>query len=98
MEHIKITLPEVSNLASQIRLINEEMYDVLVNAEKLMEELNGVWISDGASTIFMRFKNFTRRFTEEKETIETYARFLDHTVSSYDSLETTIEANASSFN
>lgn len=98
MEHIKITLAEVANLASQIRLLNEQMQTVLNQAEKEMDQLNGIWISDGASAILMRFKTFTSRFIEEKEAIETYARFLDHTVSSYDSLESTIEANASAFN
>ena len=38
---------------------------------------------------------FSRRFEEQKEVIESYADFLDMTVLSYETLETTIQSNAS---
>lgn len=98
MEHIKITLGEVSNLANQIRLINTNLDDVLQYVKRLMNDLNGVWSSDGANAIQNRFLQFSSRFDEESKTIEGYARFLDYTVSSYDNLESTIEANAQTFN
>lgn len=97
MDQIKITLNEVSNLASQIRLINANLDDVLDYAKRLMQDLNVVWNSDGATAIMNRFLQFSNRFNEESETIESYARFLDYTVSSYDSLESTIESNAQTF-
>ncbi len=97
MDQIKITLNEVSNLASQIRLINANLDDVLDYTKRLMQDLNVVWNSDGATAIMNRFLQFSNRFNEESETIESYARFLDYTVSSYDSLESTIESNAQTF-
>ncbi len=97
MDQIKISLGEVSNLAAQIRLINTNLDDVLNYVKQLMNELNSVWNSDGATAITNRFMQFSLRFEKESETIENYARFLDYTVASYDSLESTITSNASTF-
>ena len=96
-DQISITLPEVTNVASQIRVINANLDEVLGFVNKQMNELNSVWLSEGAETIISRFQKFAGRFLDESETIEEYAKFLDYTVSSYDSLESTITANAASF-
>ncbi len=97
MEQIKISLPEVSNTASQIRTCNTNLDSTLSYVYRTMQELDSIWQSDGEETLLSRFQNFARRFVDESETIESYARFLDHTVASYDSLESTIVANAGSF-
>ena len=97
MDNIKISLAEVSNSASQIRLINTNLDDTLNYIKQMMNQLNAVWNSDDATAITNRFMQFSRRFEEESLTIEEYARFLDLTVSSYDNLESTIQNNASSF-
>lgn len=97
MEHIKITLPEVTNLSSQIRLINSNLDDVLEYVKRTMNDLDCIWNSDGSSMIKQRFNQFSNRFTQESEVIESYAKFLDYTVASYDNLESTINSNASSF-
>ena len=97
MDEINIGLAEVSETASKIRLINENLDNTLNYVSKSMMELNNSWLSKGAETLMERFLNFSKRFIVESETIETYANFLDHTVSSYDSLESTITANASNF-
>lgn len=97
MEQIRISLDEVSEIASSIRLLNSNLDDVLAYVNRTMHELSSVWISEGAETLMNRFSSFASRFLKESETIENYARFLDYTVSSYGSLESTITANASSF-
>ena len=97
MDTISITLPEVRNTASQIRLINTNLDDTLAYVSKLMSDLNSVWVSEGAETLLSRFLQFSGRFSVESETIESYANFLDFTVSTYDSLESTITSNASYF-
>ena len=94
---IKITLPEVSNIASEIRNCNANLDASLSTVTKLMNELNSIWYSQGQETLLARFQKFSARFGEESEIIESYARFLDDTVSSYDSLESTIVANAANF-
>ena len=97
MEDIRITLPEVSNCASSIRNINAGMDDVLNGVSRMMSDLSSVWKGNAGETIVQRFNKFANRFLEESETIEEYAKFLDYTVSSYDSLESTITSNASNF-
>ena len=97
MDQLKISLPEVSNTASQIRTYNSNLDETLSYVSKLMNELNSIWLSDGEETLLSRFQKFAQKFINESEIIENYARFLDDTVSSYDSLESTIVANASNF-
>lgn len=97
MEEIRIQLAEVSELANEIRNINTELLDTLDGIKSIMRQLNAVWTSTGAETILDRFDRFALRFQEEYETIDNYARFLDRTVASYDSLESTITSNASNF-
>lgn len=97
MDEINIGLAEVSESSKNIKLINENLDDTLNYVSKSMNELNSVWLSKGAETLMERFLNFSKKFQIESETIDTYASFLDHTVSSYDSLESTITANASNF-
>ena len=97
MEEIRITLPELSDAASQIRNYNATLDDILTFVNKTMNELNSVWQSDGQDTLLSRFHKFSTKFIEESEVIESYAKFLDDTVNNYDSLESTIVANASNF-
>lgn len=97
MDEIKITLPEVSETAAQIRNYNSTLDDILAYVSKNMNELNSIWLSDGQETLLSRFQSFANRFIDESEVIESYAKFLDDTVSDYDSLESTIVANASNF-
>jgi len=96
-EDINISLNEVANSASAIRNLNTKLDESLSYAYRLMNELGSVWQSDGQDNLLTRFNNFANRFIDESETIESYAKFLDRTVSNYDSLESTISANASNF-
>lgn len=98
MDNIKISLNEVANCAQSLRLLNERMYEKLQIIKKDINDLNNTWISDGGETIRNRFNIFANRFEVQKDTIESYSKFLDLTVSSYDLMETSINANASSFN
>ncbi|MBQ6490436.1 MAG: pore-forming ESAT-6 family protein [Solobacterium sp.] len=96
MSNLRISLAEVSECASSIRTLNQQMFDLLIRMKNDMNETNVSWISDGGETIRARFNQFAARFDNQKETIDSYAKFLDMTVSSYDSLETTITSNAES--
>lgn len=95
MSEIRISLQEVKDTADKLRTLNEEMLEELTNMEKEMNSLEGTWISDGSEEIRSRFAMFAKRFIDEKEKIDEYARFLDLTVSSYATLESTITSNAS---
>ena len=95
--NIRITLPEVAQTAAQIRNCNSALDNILSYVSKLMNELNSIWLSDGEEMLLSRFRKFSGRFIDESEVIESYARFLDSTVTDYDSLESMIVANASNF-
>ena len=97
MDNIKITMSEVQNTSSAIRTYNVQLDDILSSCLSTMNELSSVWQSEGAETIVDRFKKFSSRFTLESDTIEEYCKFLDLTAQSYDSIESTITSNASSF-
>ena len=97
MDGIKIQLAAVSDAAAMIRSRNETLYDLLNQMKKQMNDLSGIWISEGSEMIRARFMSFSAQFELQKEIIERYALFLDQTVSSYDSIESTITSNASSF-
>ena len=94
MNNLRISLAEVSECASSIRTLNAQMYDLLIRMKADMNETGGTWISEGGERIRTRFNQFASRFETQKEIIDSYARFLDLTVSSYDSLETAISSNA----
>jgi uncharacterized protein YukE len=94
VEQISISLNEVSETASRIRQLNQMMYDSLNEMKQEMNLLSGTWISDGSEEIRTRFGMFANRFERQKTVIDEYARFLELTVSSYDSLESAITGNA----
>lgn len=97
MDDIKISLNEVSECVGQLRNLGNQIYDHLQLIKKEMDSLNGSWISESGETIRGKFTIFSNRFDQQSEVIQSYATFLDLTVSSYDSLENTINANASNF-
>lgn len=97
MEEIRISLPELSDTASQMRNYNSTLDEILSFVKKTMNDLQAVWDSDGENTLLTSFNKFSAKFIEESEVIESYARFLDDTVNNYDSLESTIVSNASNF-
>ncbi|MBF1114502.1 MAG: WXG100 family type VII secretion target [Solobacterium sp.] len=95
MSNIQISLAEVSDTAAKLRSTNQLMYDDLSAMQKEITSLNGTWVSDGSEEIRNRFQLFANRFEKYRVLIDSYAKFLDTTVSSYDSLESTITGNAS---
>ena len=97
MSELKISLAQVTECAQELRRLNTSIDNVLTSAKEEMRALSAIWQSDGSEMIRQRFEHFSKKFTEEKETIEEYVAFLDRTAESYDSLESTITENASSF-
>lgn len=96
MDRINISLNEVMDCAAQIRACNQQMYEQLNMIKKEMNGTNVSWLSESAETLRARFNQFSARFEVQRETIESYAKFLDQTVSSYSTLDHVLENNASS--
>ncbi len=97
MEQLKISLADVSNTASNIRVVNQQIYEILKNAKNEIDKLQAFWQSESSETARQRFAQFSMQFDVQREVIESYAQFLDYTVQTYDSLETAINSNATSF-
>ena len=96
-DRINISLIDVSNIANSLRTYNQNLDEILSYVKQIMNEINDSWSSDSSMTIINNFNLFSKRFDEESATINSYAAFLDRAVSSYDSLESTLNSNASSF-
>lgn len=97
IEGIKISLGEVSSTASTIRTLNTSLEGRLDDIKTEMNALSSTWQSDAAETIREKFNALAPKFATYKEIVESYAKFLDTTVSSYDATETAINSNASAF-
>ncbi len=97
MDTIKISLQEVNDSAQQIRQCSEQLAGLLQEARNEMNALGMDWQSDGSEEIRQRFAQFANRFEHQKEVIDSYWHFLETTVSTYDSMEATIQGNASAF-
>ncbi|MBQ1324545.1 MAG: pore-forming ESAT-6 family protein, partial [Solobacterium sp.] len=94
MDHLNISLEQVSETAALLRTLNQSMYDSLQQMKRYMNDTDSSWMSEAGETIRTRFNQFALRFESQKEDIDSYARFLDRTVTDYDTLETTLNANA----
>ena len=97
IEGINISLGEVSKTAGTIRTINQALTARLEEIKKEMNALSSTWQSDASNTIRNNFNALAPKFEEYRNVIESYAKFLDVTVTNYNTAETTINNNASSF-
>lgn len=97
MEGIHISLQEVSKSAGALRAINEDMHQQLLEMRKVMNQLAASWQSPASETIRTKFNGMMPIFENYKAIVESYAKFLDHTVVTYETLEANINTNAGSF-
>lgn len=98
MDQIRISLQELEQLHQRLGQLNQSMYEVLKNAQRLMNDLSQSWQSDGSESIRNRFNQFSLKFDTLKEQIETYRLFLIKTIETYDGLESTLSFNAQQLN
>ncbi len=96
-EGISIALEEVSQTASTIRTLNTSMNTTLENIKTEMNNLQNSWQSRAGDNIRQRFNTMSASFEEYRKIIESYATFLDDTVTTYKSTEDSINANADAF-
>lgn len=97
VEGINISLGEVTRTAGTVRTINQSLSTRLEEIKKEMNNLANSWQSDASETIRNNFNALAPRFEEYKNVIESYAKFLDDTVTAYDTTETSINSNAGAF-
>jgi len=97
VDGIKISLGEVSKTAGQIRTLNQNLATTLEEIKKEMNALSATWQSDASNTIRGNFNALAPRFEEYRQVVDSYAKFLDNTVTNYNTAETAINNNASAF-
>ena len=97
IEGITISLGDVSATAGTIRTLNTSLNDRLLAIQKQMNDLNNSWQSPAGQAIQEKFNNLVPAFENYKQIIESYAKFLDNTVATYESTETQIQNNASAY-
>lgn len=98
IDGINITLEELTNAAANIRRQNTEMSNILQSIQAQMKNLGNTWDSEAYRTIMGNFEKLTPKFTNYSDIIESYADFLDKTVTSYQNTENTNTTNATAFN
>ncbi|MEF9967931.1 MAG: pore-forming ESAT-6 family protein [Longicatena sp.] len=97
MDGLTITLSEVTNSASAIRQQNQQCSACLQEINQFMNQLSLDWQSPAGETLRTRFHTMLPVFEQYKTIVENYAKFLDQTVTSYQSLETQLNNHADSF-
>lgn len=97
MEQLQISLADVSNTAQRIRHINQDLDQTLQQMRQIMNQLATSWQSPAAETIRTKFNGMTPIFQNYKDIVDSYAKFLDATVVSYETIENSMQQNASSF-
>ncbi|MCM1299221.1 MAG: pore-forming ESAT-6 family protein [Firmicutes bacterium] len=96
-DSIKISTQVLNDTAAKIRSINNTLDAKLAEISKTVNNLNDTWKSQASGEIIATMNALKPRFNDYKEVIDNYAKFLDNTAQSYETAESTISANASSF-
>lgn len=97
MDNINITLAQVSTCADTIRGVNQQLYQDLHEITTIMQQLSNFWQSPASETIRSRFMAMMPVFDNYRTMIDTYAKFLDQTVITYQNVEQQINASADTF-
>ena len=83
MDQLQITLAQVTQTAASIRSQNQQ--------------LAAYWQSPASEKIRSRFHGMLPVFDNYRSIVESYAKFLDQTVSTYQSMEAQLNASAEGF-
>ena len=97
IEGINIDLDAVNAAATTIRNLNTSLTTNLANVKREINGLSSTWQSDAGDTIQTKINGMQAHFDDYQKVVESYAKFLEKTVQEYRSMETGINANASSF-
>ena len=93
--NIKITPSVLTRTAADVRKINGQLSDKLEDINRQMQALNETWQSDAGEEIRGAMAELKKvRFGLFKETVESYAKYLDETAKSYESTEDANTQNA----
>lgn len=97
VEGISISLAEVNAIAGTIRTLNTSLKTDLDNIKAQINGLADSWQSDSATTLQSKINGMQVHFEEYQKVIESYAKFLENTVTTYQQTEGSINSNAGAF-
>lgn len=97
-DSIQISTEELTNTATNIRNINATMDEKLKAINKQMNDLESTWKSDAGTEIRSAMNKLQPKFTQYKDIVDSYAKFLDDTAAAYENTESVIQNNAAAFN
>ena len=96
-DSIRISTQVLTDTATKVRNINNNLDAKLADINKAMNDLEATWKSDAANDIRAAMNALKPRFEEYKAVVESYAKFLVNTAQSYESTENAVQTNASAF-
>lgn len=97
MDQLQITLAQVTQTAASIRSQNQQLNSCLQEIGTSMNQLAAYWQSPASEKIRSRFHGMLPVFDNYRSIFESYAKFLDQTVSTYQSMEAQLNASAEGF-
>lgn len=92
---LSISFSEVSAKAGRIRSLNTTLRGKLNDFQREVTSLEGRYVSDTSATIRDKARALTPKFTKYQDDIDSYAAFLDKVVQTYQTMESGLQANAS---
>ncbi|MBR5949278.1 MAG: WXG100 family type VII secretion target [Clostridia bacterium] len=98
MADIRISTATLEQTAKDVRNHANNLNNILEDCLKEMLSLESTWKSDSATEIRTNMQALQNKFfAPYKSVVDSYAKFLDDTAATYESMETGIEKNAQSF-
>ena len=76
---------KVSEIASSLRNVANNMQSILDNSRQQMQKVNTeeTFRSNAGELLYNKFQNLSKRFESFYEAVNSYAKFLDNTVATY---------------
>lgn len=97
MEQLQITLAQLQQTSTTLRQENTHLNSCLKEIHVCMNQLTNEWQSPAAQTIRAKFQSMLPIFDQYRDIVEQYAKFLDQTVQTYQTMEDQLTSNAQSF-
>lgn len=94
---IQITLDQLQQTAQEIRMQNKQLSGCLKEIATVMMQLSSYWQSPSSETLKNRFQAMLPVFDNYEVIVESYAKFLDQTVTAYQKMEQQLNSGADAF-
>lgn len=91
---IQISIVNVRESSHHLKQQSQQMMDTLEAIKQKMLLVQQSFESEASTEFQNRFLQFSKRFLEMQDTIQSYIQFLEITTSSYESLDASLKGNA----